>query len=100
MLSALRAPGSVLPHLIVIEPHLPQESGIDLIRTIKNDPRLRTIPVIAMSAVDDLEEVALFYSLGVSSYVLKPSTYEDLETRLGAMVNFWQYAGRHLPVAQ
>ncbi|MFD1730468.1 response regulator [Deinococcus malanensis] len=64
VLNALHDPGTALPHLIVMEPHLPQESGIDLIRTIKNDPRLKTIPVIAMSTVDDVEEVALSYSLG------------------------------------
>lgn len=99
-LRALRDPGLILPHLIVMEPHLPQESGTDLIRTVKNDPRLRVIPLIALSSVDDAEEVALSYSLGVSSYVLKPSTYRDFEVRLDAMLNFWQFAGRHLPVAQ
>lgn len=100
VLNALRDPDLTLPHLILMEPYLLKESGVDLIRTIKNDPRLGFIPLIALSSVDDVESVALAYSLGVSSYVLKPPTYKEFEARLDAMLNFWHFAGQHLPVAQ
>jgi PAS domain S-box-containing protein len=83
------------PDLILLDMHLPDISGLELLRHLKADAELGKIPVIVVSADATTSRMAEALSLGAAHYVTKPldvarflgmldDTLESLETRWGA----------------
>jgi two-component system, response regulator len=67
-----------LPQLIMLDINLPDISGIDLLRCIKNDNRLREIPVVILTMSNEDHDIQKSYDLGASSYLVKPISSEAL----------------------
>jgi two-component system phosphate regulon response regulator PhoB len=64
------------PDIIVTDINLPSVSGLDLIRLIKNDPKLADVPIIAMSAVGS-KQLDRAKELGAIATYLKPIEFEQ-----------------------
>jgi CheY-like chemotaxis protein len=66
------------PHLIITDLWMPEMDGITLIEHVKNNNRLKEIPIIIFSArpIPDYEEKAL--SLGVHTFIKKPTDLDDI----------------------
>ena len=65
---------------------MPGLDGIELLRRVKNDPRLKNMPVIMLTTTDDPKEVATCYELGCNNYLVKPVEFEkfaEVIKRLG-----------------
>ncbi len=77
------------PDLILLDLGLPQMDGRAVLRAIKADPGLRTIPVIVMSGSDAAIDVDECYRLGANSYIVKPMYFERLEEIVAAIGAFW-----------
>ena len=60
------------PRVIFLDLQLPGLSGIELLRTIRREPRLRTVPVIIVSGSINPTDVAECSQLGVTAYLPKP----------------------------
>lgn len=60
------------PDVVVTDLNLPRASGIDVLRRVRTDPALRTIPVVVFSTSRADIDVATAYECGASSYVVKP----------------------------
>src|SRR5947208_4979296 len=77
--------GEPLPDLIIADLMMPYESGIDLLRKIRRDPRLRGLPVIMYSAVSEKRYVDEAMRAGATDYWLKGTLKgPDLRTRIAA----------------
>jgi two-component system cell cycle response regulator DivK len=61
-----------LPDLILMDVRLPDRCGLELSRTLKNDPATRAIPIIALSANAQLTDRATALSAGCDDYEPKP----------------------------
>jgi two-component system sensor histidine kinase and response regulator WspE len=73
---------SPLPTLIVLDVNVPRRDGMDLLRTLRTDPRLRGVPVVVFSADDRPRDEAL--RLGARGYVVKGSLgWEKLSAEIG-----------------
>jgi CheY-like chemotaxis protein len=66
-----------LPDLIVTDINMPRVSGLDLIKMVKHDERLRCIPVVAMSAVER-KQLNRAEELGAIAVYQKPVEYDQL----------------------
>ncbi|RIL06888.1 MAG: DNA-binding response regulator [Proteobacteria bacterium] len=75
---------SELPDLILLDVNMPGIDGFEVTRRIKGDPLLRYIPVILLTAKDDLEDVAEGLSHGADDYIKKPYAAPELIARLKA----------------
>jgi CheY-like chemotaxis protein len=64
------------PYLLLLDIHMPQIDGVEVLRQLKNDPQLRKIPVIMLSTTDDPREVERCHTIGCASYIVKPVDYE------------------------
>ena len=73
------------PGLILLDIKMPKVDGFTLLEKVKADPQLRLIPVLMLTSTDDQTEVNRCYTLGASSYIVKPVRYEDFQAQLRAL---------------
>ena len=88
--------GKNLPKLILLDLNLPGLSGLDILKTIKEMPHLKYIPVILFSTSDNPKDVKASYEFGANAYVTKPDGYNNLLTCLKTMHEFWFLQNRSL----
>ena len=70
--------------LVLLDVQMPEMDGYQVLEHLKADPRLRDIPVIMISAVEELESVVRCIELGAQDYLPKPFNPVLLRARLGA----------------
>ena len=68
---------TTLPTLILLDLNLPDMSGVDVLRKVKEDPVLKRVPVIMLTTTDDKLEIQRCYDLGCNVYITKPLIYHD-----------------------
>jgi PAS domain S-box-containing protein len=67
------------PDVILLDLHLPDKSGLDVLAALKADPRTQSIPVVMVSAQDERKPAM---QLGASGYLFKPFYWTDLRVEL------------------
>lgn len=77
-LEYLRSDREVRPHLMLVDVKMPGFSGIELLQTVKCDPKLHQIPVFMFSGSDDNEDVNRAYSNFAAGYIRKPADADGL----------------------
>jgi len=77
------------PGLILLDLNMPKKDGREVLREIKSDPALRTIPVIVLTTSSAEDDVARAYDLGVNSFVTKPSSFEELVSMMRTLGQYW-----------
>jgi len=91
-----------LPDLVMTDLMMPGQSGIDLVREIRDTRRTRDLPVIVYSAVSEQRYVEQAISAGATDYWLKGSIQpSDLKTRIAAFLPDgagWDAPIRHDPI--
>jgi len=70
--------------LILLDIMMPEMNGYQVLEHLKQDPDLRHIPVIMISALDDMESVVRCIELGAEDYLFKPFNPTLLKARIGA----------------
>jgi DNA-binding response OmpR family regulator len=63
--------------LILLDLNLPDMSGFDILRRVKENKYLKSTPVVVLTTTDDSQEVKRCYELGCNVYVTKPVNYES-----------------------
>lgn len=72
--------------LIISDWDMAPMTGIELLRTVRTDPRLRHIPFVMVTAESKAENAAAAKAAGVSSYIVKPFTPEILKRQLASVL--------------
>jgi len=85
------APPAVAPRpgLILLDLNMPRKDGRTVLQEIKQDPDLRTIPVVVLTTSKSDEDIYRSYDLGVNSYIVKPVTFEALVDILQTLEKYW-----------
>ena len=86
------------PGLILLDIRLPKLDGHEVLRHIKSDPMLRTIPVIILTTSERDDEINACYEAGVNSYVSKPVKFADFVQTIKSLKIYWIMVN-HLPDA-
>ncbi len=84
--TALRLLNESLPDLILLDWMLPGMSGIDFARRLRADARLRSIPVIMLTAKGEERDKVLGLETGADDYVTKPFSPRELLARIQAVL--------------
>jgi CheY-like chemotaxis protein len=82
------------PGLILLDVNLPKVSGHEVLKRIKADDGLRSIPVVMLTTSDRDEEVVASYRSGVNSFVTKPVRFSDFVERIKALKGYWVVTNR------
>ncbi len=77
------------PGLIFLDLNMPRKDGRQALREMKQDPNLRTIPVVVLTSSEAEEDVLRSYDLGANSYVTKPVTFEKLVALMKELHRYW-----------
>ena len=64
------------PDLILLDLNLPRRDGREVLREVKNDERLRRIPVVVLTTSEAEEDVLRSYDLHANAYITKPVDFE------------------------
>ena len=64
------------PLLVLLDLNLPDMSGIDILKRLKENEHLRPVPVVVLTTTDDKVEIQRCYDLGCNVYITKPVDYE------------------------
>jgi diguanylate cyclase (GGDEF)-like protein len=70
------------PHLILLDINMPDMNGYEVCQKLKGDDRTRDIPVIFLSALDDVLDKVKAFQLGGVDYITKPFQIEEIIVRL------------------
>ncbi len=72
--------------LVLLDIMMPEMNGYEVLEQIKSDMQLRHVPVIMISAVDEIESVVRCIELGAEDYLPKPFNPTLLKARIGAVL--------------
>jgi two-component system cell cycle response regulator len=73
--------------VILLDVMMPQMSGFEVCEKLRKDTRTRDIPVILLTAKDDMETRVVGMKLGVSEFLTKPINKRELFTRIRAQIH-------------
>lgn len=85
------------PDVIMLDLNLPKISGTDVLRTIKSDQNLRTIPVIILSVSNSPFDILTCYQYQANCYLVKPRNFNEFKNLIQHFDDFWRSTVR-LPI--
>ncbi len=81
--------GGEPPRLILLDIKLPKVSGIEVLRRIKENPQMRSIPVVMLTSSAEGQDLKECYQLGVNSYIVKPVNFESFQEEVRKAGFYW-----------
>jgi chemotaxis family two-component system response regulator Rcp1 len=88
-LSYLRREGIHQPSLILLDLNMPKMGGLDTLRSLKGEQRFSSIPVVVLTTSDNEADVLCCYRLGASCYLRKPAQWDEFQSLIEALEEFW-----------
>ncbi|MFW6129278.1 MAG: response regulator transcription factor [Candidatus Aminicenantaceae bacterium] len=75
------------PDIILLDIMMPDISGFEILKQLKNDKKISSIPVILLTARDDEESKNKGMELGAEEYIIKPFEIENLKDKIEKIIN-------------
>ena len=86
--------------LVLLDIMMPDIDGFEVLRRLKSDETLRNIPVIMISALDEIDSVVRCIEIGAEDYLSKPFDPVLLRARIGANLNIRRLRNRERSIAE
>jgi CheY-like chemotaxis protein len=77
------------PGLILLDLRLPKVDGLQVLKTIKTDPGLHTIPVVILSTSASEADISMAYNNNANSYLVKPVDFTQFSDLLESLGTYW-----------
>lgn len=77
------------PAVILLDLKMPKVDGIEVLRQVKSDPDLKTIPIVVMTSSREEQDLLNSYQLGVNAYVVKPVNFHQFIDAVRQVGGFW-----------
>ncbi len=78
-----------LPAVTLLDLKLPRIPGLEVLRSIRSDPRTRRLPVVILTSSKEEQDLAAGYDLGVNSYIRKPVDFKQFATCIEQLGLYW-----------
>jgi two-component system response regulator len=79
----------ISPKVVLLDLKLPKVNGLEVLRTMKTDPRMRTIPVIMVTSSAEDPDIKAAYDLGANGYVIKPVKFDAFMEAMSHLGVYW-----------
>ncbi len=80
---------SLLPQVILLDINMPRMDGLEFLKELRLDPKLKGITVYVISTSDSPQDLATAYSHNVAGYILKPLSSQKFSIAIERLVNLW-----------
>ena len=77
------------PAVIMLDLKLPRIDGLEVLEKVKNDPKLRHLPVVMLTSSREEQDLVRSYQLGVNAFVVKPVSFKDFYQAIQDLGVFW-----------
>lgn len=88
---ALKTAKNLLPDLVLLDIRMPEMSGYIVCEKLKSDPLTANVPVIFISAMDDVEDKIKAFQAGGVDYITKPFQFTEVLARVKSQLNLRQF---------
>jgi CheY-like chemotaxis protein len=82
-------PDRVQPKVVLLDLKLPKVDGLEVLREIRSNAALRTLPVVILTSSREERDVVESYSLGVNSYIVKPIEFDKFVETVRMLGLYW-----------
>lgn len=77
------------PAVVLLDLKMPKVDGLEVLRTIKKDEKLKTIPLVILTSSREEKDLVESYKLGVNAYVVKPVNFQQFIEAVKELGAFW-----------
>lgn len=77
------------PKVVLLDLKLPKVNGLEVLRCIKSDPVLQTVPVVVVTSSTEDPDMKTAYELGANGYVIKPVQFETFMEAMSKLGVYW-----------
>ncbi len=77
------------PAVILLDLKMPKVDGLEVLKTLKSEERLKRIPVVMLTSSREESDTIQSYSLGVNAYVVKPVDFKEFLGSVRQLGVFW-----------
>jgi two-component system response regulator len=77
------------PDLLLLDINMPGMDGLQLLKKIKADKRLRKIPVIMLTTSASREDIRKSFENGAASFLTKPNSFEEYSDLMAQFSKYW-----------
>jgi len=77
------------PKVVFLDLKLPKVGGLEVIKEIKSDNNLKSIPVVILTSSNEESDIIESYKLGVNSYITKPVDFEKFMLAVKELGFYW-----------
>jgi len=89
---------AIMPALVILDLNLPKINGIEVLKRIRADSRLRIIPVVIISSSNEPQDLIDSYINGCNSYIRKPIHFTQLQIFVREISTYWLTVNQLPPV--
>lgn len=86
-----------LPIVMLLDLKMPRKDGLEVLREVKADGRLKVIPVVMLTSSREEADLVKSYRLGVNAYVVKPVGFSQFVDAIRSTGNFWAVVNESPP---
>jgi CheY-like chemotaxis protein len=77
------------PAVMLLDLKLPKVDGLEVLKQVKSDEKLRLIPVVVLTSSKEEKDMVASYKLGVNAYVVKPVDFHEFVNAIRELGAFW-----------
>jgi DNA-binding response OmpR family regulator len=77
------------PAVMLLDLKLPKVDGLEVLKEIKSDEKLKVIPVVVLTSSREERDMVASYQLGVNAYVVKPVDFHEFVNAIKELGVFW-----------
>jgi DNA-binding response OmpR family regulator len=77
------------PAVMLLDLKLPKVNGLEVLKQIKSEEKLRMIPVVVLTSSREEKDMVASYKLGVNAYVVKPVDFHEFVNAIKELGVFW-----------
>jgi len=85
----ISGPAAGLPWIVLLDLKMPGKSGLEVLQWVRDQPRLRCLPVIIFTSSRERSDITRAYELGANSYLVKPVSFDQLKEMIRELRHYW-----------
>jgi CheY-like chemotaxis protein len=77
------------PAVMLLDLKLPKVDGLEVLKQVKTDPNLKTMPVVMLTSSGEEQDLVRSYNSGTNAYVVKPVSFHNFIEAVRELGLFW-----------